>query len=71
MNFKNNAVSSPIKKPLFAGYGNDYMMKQPKKSISLLTLFIVIICTFAVAFLLFKNFDRMSTWFSSSVEVST
>ena len=71
MNFKNNVVSSPIRKPSFTSYGNDYMTKQPKRSISLLTLFIVIICTFFVAFLLFKNFDRIGTWFSSSVASTT
>lgn len=71
MNFKNNVVSSPIRKPSFSGYENDYMRKQPKRSISLLTLFIVIICTFFVAFLLFKNFDRIGSWFSSSVESTT
>lgn len=70
MNFKKNVVS-PTKKPLFTGYGNDYMMQQPKRSISLLTLFIVIVCTFLVAFALFKNFDRMSSWFSSSIESTT
>ena len=64
MNFKKNVVS-PTKKPLFTGYGNDYMHQQPKRSMSLLTLFIVIVCTFFVAFALFKNFDRMSSWFSS------
>lgn len=70
MNFKKNVV--PLsKKPLFTGYGNDYMTQQPKKSISLLTLFVVIICTFIVAFLFFKNFDRMSSWFSSSPVTST
>lgn len=70
MNFKKNAVPAP-KKPLFTGYGNDYMMQQPKRSISLLTLFIVIVCTFVLAFVLFKNFDRMSNWFSSSIESNT
>lgn len=70
MNFKKNAVSAP-KKPLFTGYGNDYMIQQPKRSISLLTLFFVIICTFVLAFLLFKNFDRIGTWFSSSIESTT
>lgn len=70
MNFKSNVVSSP-KNPLFPGYGNDYMMKQPKKSISFLTLFVVIICTFILAFFLFKNFDRMTNRFSSSAEIST
>jgi len=70
MNFKKNVVP-PTKKPLFTGYGNDYMTQQPQRSISLLTLFIVIVCTFAVAFLLFKNFDRMSNRFSSTVESTT
>lgn len=64
MNFKNNVVPS-VKKPLFPGYENNYMAQQPKRSISMLTLFIVIVCTFAVAFLLFKNFDRISNLFSS------
>ena len=70
MNFKKNVVPAP-KKPSFAGYGNDYMVQQPKRSISLLTLFIVIVCTFVLAFLLFKNFDRMSNWFASSIESTT
>lgn len=63
MNFKNNVVPS-AKKPLFPGYESNYMVQQPKRSISMLTLFIVIVCTFAVAFLLFKNFDRISNLFS-------
>lgn len=71
MNFKKNVVPLSIKKPSFTGYGNDYMMRQPKKSFSLLTLFVVIVCTFVIAFLLFKNFDRMSNWFSSSIEATT
>ncbi len=70
MNFKKNVVS-PAKKPLFPGYGNDYMMQQPKRSTSFLTLFIVIICTFVVAFAVFKNFDRMSSRFSSPVQSTT
>ena len=65
MNFKNNAVPPP-KKPSFTGYGNDYMTQQPKKSLSFLTLFLVIVCTFFVAFFLFKNFDRMTSWFTST-----
>ncbi len=71
MNFKKNVVPPTIKKPLFTGYGNDYMMQQPKKSVSLLTLFVVIICTFVLAFLLFRNFDRITTWFSSSISSTT
>ncbi len=71
MNFKNNAVP-PSKKPLFPWYGNEYMMPQhPRRSVSLLTLFIVIICTFALTVFLFKNFDRISQRFSSSIESST
>jgi len=70
MNFKKNVV--PLSKiPLFTGYGNDYMTQQPKKSVSFLSLFVVIICTFIVAFLLFRNFDRMSSWFSSPTASST
>jgi hypothetical protein len=69
MNFKKNVVS-PTKKPLFTGYGNDYMHQQPKKSISFLTLFIVIILTFVFAFALFKNMDRISTMFSSPTQFS-
>jgi len=65
MNFKKNVVPS-AKKPLFPGYGNDYMLQKPKRSISFLTLFIVIVCTFVLAFLLFKNFDRIGSRFSSS-----
>jgi len=70
MNFKKNVVP-PTKKPLFTGYGNDYMMQPPKRSVSLLTLFIVILCTFILAFVLFKNFDRISNRFSSSIESTT
>jgi len=68
MNFTKNAVS-PIKQPSFTGYRNEYMHQQPKKSISFLTLFIVIVCTFVLAFVLFKNFDRMTNRFSSSVSI--
>ncbi|MCX6823730.1 MAG: hypothetical protein NT085_01250 [candidate division SR1 bacterium] len=65
MNFKNNAIPAS-KKPSFTGYGNDYMAQQPKKSLSFLTLFLVIVCTFFIAFFLFKNFDRMTSWFTST-----
>ncbi|MEI7558087.1 MAG: hypothetical protein WCJ45_04625 [bacterium] len=44
------------------------MKQQPKKSVSFLMLFIVIVCTFFVAFLVFKNLDRMGSRFSSSSE---
>lgn len=64
MNFKNSTIPSP-KKPLFPGYESNYTSQQPKRSVSLLTLFLVIIGTFALAFLLFKNSDRLSTLFSS------
>lgn len=71
MNFKKNVVP-PTKKPLFNGYGNEYMMQQPpRRSVSLLTLFVVIICTFILALVLFRNYDRISNWFSSSVESTT
>ena len=69
MNFKKTGISSP-KKPSFSGYEHGYMMQQPKKSVSLLTLFIVVVCTFLVMFALFKNFDRISNRLSS-VESST
>lgn len=70
MNFKNNAVP-PSKKPLFTWYGNEYTMQQaPRRSVSLLTLFVVIICTFTLAVLLIKNFDTITTRFSSSVETT-
>lgn len=67
MNFKRNVVSPPTP-PFYAPYGNDYMKQQPKKSVSFLMLFIVIVCTFFVAFLVFKNLDRMGSRFSSSSE---
>lgn len=70
MNFKNNAVP-PVKKPLFTGYGNDYMMQRPRRSVSLLTLFLVIIFTIVLSVLLFKNFDRITSRFSSSIESTT
>lgn len=70
MNFKNNAVSVP-KKPLFPGSGNDYMTSPQKRSVSFLTLFIVVVCTLIIALLVFKNFDRISTRFSSSIESTT
>lgn len=70
MNFKKNAVP-PIKEPLFPGYENGYIPQHPKRSISLLTLFVIIICTFFVAFLLFKNFDRISNRFAPSGESTT
>jgi len=70
MNFKKNVVP-PTKKPLFTGYGNDYMMQQPKRSVSLLTLFLVIVCTFVLAFVFFKNYDRISNLFPSVIESTT
>ncbi|MEI6774465.1 MAG: hypothetical protein WCL18_06875 [bacterium] len=66
MNFRKNVIASPLKRPLFTGYGNDHVVQQPKKSFSLLTLFVVIVCTFVVAFFFFKNLDRIGSWFSSS-----
>lgn len=39
-------------------------MQEPKKSVSLRTLFVVIISTLIVAFLLFRNFDRITNLFS-------
>lgn len=68
MNFKNNAVP-PKKQPTFTWYGNEYM-QQPKKWISLLTLFIVIVLTFVVAFMVFKNYDRITNLFVASGETS-
>ena len=69
MNFKKGGAAPSIKNPLFPGYEDAYMSQQPpKRSISLLTLFIVIILTFAAAFLLFKNFDTITNRFSSSEE---
>ncbi|MFA7298124.1 MAG: hypothetical protein WC010_00555 [Candidatus Absconditabacterales bacterium] len=70
MNFKKNPVPSP-KKPSFAGYGDDYMMQSPRRSVSLFTLFVVIVCTFVLAFILFKNYDRISNLFSSAIESTT
>lgn len=70
MNFKNNTVPS-AKKPLFPGYETGYMAQPQKKSVSFLTLFLVVVCTFAIAFLLFKNFDRISNRFSASIESTT
>lgn len=70
MNFKKNAVP-PIKEPLFPGYENGHTPSNPKRSISLLTLFVVIICAFVVAFLLFKNFDRIGNRFTLSNESTT
>jgi hypothetical protein len=65
MNFTNTAVPFN-KKPLFPGYEGNRMSSQPKRSVSFLTLFIVIISTFALAFILFKNFDRITNLFSSA-----
>lgn len=70
MNFKNNTVSSSAPH-FFTSDKSGYNSQHPKKSISILTLFIVIICTFACAFFVFKNIDTMSSRFSSSVETST
>lgn len=70
MNFKNNTVSAS-KKPLFPGYKNDSMIWSQKRSVSFLTLFIVIVCTFVLTLLVFKNFDRISSRFSSSIESTT
>lgn len=66
MNFKKNVIPFSTKRPSFSGYGNDYMVKQPKKSSSFLVLLVVVVFTFLVAFLLFKNLDRITNWFSSS-----
>jgi len=71
MNFKKDVIPSSVKKPSFTWYWTDYMSQHPKRSVSLLTLFIVIISTFLLAFLLFKNFDNITSWFSSSIEDST
>lgn len=69
MNFKKSTTVPPAKKPLFPGYENEYMLHQPpRRSVSLLTLFIVIILTFAAALFLFKNFDSITSRFSSSVQ---
>ena len=57
MNFKKNAVSQS-KQTIFTWYGNEQMQKS-KKWISLLTLFIVIILTFFVAFMVFKNYELL------------
>ncbi|MCX6825330.1 MAG: hypothetical protein NTY80_03830 [candidate division SR1 bacterium] len=70
MNFKKNAVSS-VKKPLFSGHGNDYMVQAPKKSVSLFTLVLVIVCTFVLAFLLFRNYDSITNFFSARIESTT
>ncbi len=70
MNFKKTTNSFP-KKPLFTGYKSDYTSQSPKRSFSLLTLSIVVICTFVLALLVVKNFDRLSTWFSPSQEVTS
>jgi len=70
MNFKKNVVP-PTKKPLFSGYGNDYDVQAPKKSVSLLTLIIVVVLTFVFAFVLFKNYDRITNWFASSIETTS
>lgn len=67
MNFKKTGISSP-KKPSFSGYEHGYMMQQPKKSVSLLTLIIVIIVTLTLAFVLFKNYERITQLFVSSAE---
>ncbi len=70
MNFKKTAVP-PTKKPLFPGYGNEYMGQESKKSVSWITLFIVVVLTFFVAFVLFKNYDRITNWFVSSLDTSS
>ena len=66
MNFTKNGIPTPTKSSSFTGNGQGYMVQQPKKSFSLLTLFVVIVCTFFLAFLLFKNLDRITNIFSSS-----
>lgn len=72
MNFKKSGAIPPAKKPLFPGYENGYsFQEQPKRSVSFLTLFIVIILTFAVALLLFKKFDTITSRFTSSIHEST
>ncbi|MEI6673032.1 MAG: hypothetical protein WCL02_07045 [bacterium] len=70
MNFKNNTVSSSAPH-FFTSDGSGYKSQHPKKSTSFLTLFVVVICTFALAFLIFKNFDNVSNLFSSSSQIST
>jgi len=66
MNFKKNEIPFP-KKPVFTGY----TWQDTKKSLPVLTLVVVVLCTFFVAFLLFKNFDRIGSLFSSSTTTTT
>lgn len=66
MNFKKNEISFP-KKPVFTGY----TWQDTKKSLPVVTLLVVVLCTFFVAFLLFKNFDRIGSLFSSSTTTTT
>ena len=47
------------------------MVPSKKRSVSFLTLFIVVVCTLVIALLVFKNFDRISTRFSSSIASTT
>lgn len=51
--------------------GNDYMMQQPKKSVSYATLIVVVLCTLILAFVLFRNFDRIGSLFSSAIQSNT
>lgn len=68
MNFKNNSVSWKKQAP-FTWYGNDHV-QQSKRWVSLLTLFIVVWLTLFVAFLVFRNYDRITNFFIDSVETS-
>lgn len=67
MNFKKNVVP-PVKSPSFPGYENNYTVQSQKKSVSLLTLVIVVVVILSLAVLLFKNYDRITNFFMSSVE---
>ncbi len=66
MNFKKNDIPFP-KKPVFTGY----TWQSTKKPLPVLTLVVVVLCTFFVAFLLFKNLDRIGNLFSSSTSSAT
>jgi len=76
MNFKKTDVYVP-KKPLFPGYEYPWSMSSSKRSVSFLTLFLVIVGTFLLAFGLFKYSDRFfsttelqDTWFVVWSQVS-
>lgn len=59
-----------FKKPLYPGHQNVYPSPSGKRSVSFLTLFIIVVLVFILSFSLFRYSDRIAYLFSDSVETS-